>query len=82
MAMTTIHVRIDKETKEEANEVLDSLGLDMSTAIKVFLSQVIQNQGLPFTPTRNPRTIRKEWDAETKEALRKGKSYRRARDMH
>ena len=46
--MTTIQIRIDNETKKSAKRVLDKLGLDMSAAIKVFLKQVVIQQGVPF----------------------------------
>ncbi|MFA5996015.1 MAG: type II toxin-antitoxin system RelB/DinJ family antitoxin [Patescibacteria group bacterium] len=46
--MTTIQVRIDNKTKATATKVLDKIGLDMSTAIKIYLHQVIINQGVPL----------------------------------
>lgn len=45
--MTTIQVRIDEKTKRSAKRVLDKLGLDMSTAIKAFLKQVVAHNGIP-----------------------------------
>ena len=32
-------IRIDKEVKKEANELFDDLGLDMSSAVNIFLRQ-------------------------------------------
>jgi DNA-damage-inducible protein J len=66
---TTVNIRIDKKAKIEASKTLSKLGLDMSTAVKMFLYQVVAEQGLPFTPTKNPATIRARFDAQTKEAL-------------
>ena len=43
-----IQVRIDSKTKKEAKQILDSLGLDMSSAIKLFFRQVINAKNLPF----------------------------------
>lgn len=37
---TQIQVRIDRKTKNGAKKILENLGLDMSSAIKVFLRQV------------------------------------------
>jgi addiction module RelB/DinJ family antitoxin len=34
-----IQVRIDTKTKKEAKQILDSLGLDMSSAIKLFFGK-------------------------------------------
>ena len=43
-----INVVVDSNTKEEATNILKDLGLSMSTAINLFLRQVIKNNGLPF----------------------------------
>jgi DNA-damage-inducible protein J len=43
-----INVRVDDETKKEVEEILSDLGINMSTAIDTFLSQIVLNQGLPF----------------------------------
>ncbi|MFH1412710.1 MAG: type II toxin-antitoxin system RelB/DinJ family antitoxin [bacterium] len=46
--MTQIQVRIDTKTKESAKKILNELGLDISTAVKTFLRQVIMVGGLPY----------------------------------
>jgi len=46
---TSITIRTDKEIKSEAQQILSLLGIDMSTAINIFLRQVIQKEGLPFS---------------------------------
>lgn len=48
MATTVLQVRIDNVLRSEANEILAELGLDMSTAVRLFLKRVVINQGLPF----------------------------------
>jgi len=35
--MTTLNIRIEEKIKVKANKTLSSLGLDMSTAVKIFL---------------------------------------------
>jgi len=80
--MTTINVRIDEKTKNAASKALARIGLDMSGAVKVFLNQVIKDDGLPFTPSNNPKIIRAQWDAEVAEALKNGKRYRTAEELH
>ena len=45
---SAINIMIDTKTKEEATIILKDLGLSMSTAITLFLKQVIKNDGLPF----------------------------------
>jgi DNA-damage-inducible protein J len=44
----SITVRTDIQAKKDAQMILSNLGLDMSTAINIFLRQVIQEEGLPF----------------------------------
>lgn len=46
--MSHIQLRIDKKTKKSAQKVLDKLGLDMSSAIKIYFKQIIVAQGIPF----------------------------------
>jgi len=79
--MTTLNIRIEESTKNKANKTLSSLGLDMSTAVKMFLNQVITENGLPFTPTKNMSVIRKRWDKEIAHAVRYGKSYKNAKEL-
>ena len=45
---TPTQVRIDSEIKRQANELFSSLGLDMSSAINLFLYQCVLRNGLPF----------------------------------
>lgn len=54
---TAINVNVDKETKEEATKILKGLGLNMSTAINMFLTQVVKKDGIPFE-IRNPKPNR------------------------
>ena len=48
MANTAINVVVDEKTKKEASKILKDLGLSMSSAINVFLKQVIESEGIPF----------------------------------
>lgn len=43
-----IQIRIDTATKREAKKILDSLGIDMSSAVKLFFRQIINAKNLPF----------------------------------
>lgn len=59
--MATIQVRIDPKTKKEAQKILDKVGLDMSSAIKVYFNQIVISQGIPFPIlTENGLTIQRE----------------------
>ena len=78
--MTTLNVRIDQKIKTSANKVLSRVGLDMSSAVKVFLSQVIIEGGLPFKPTTNAKEIRAKWDAEIVEVKKNNIGFKTAKD--
>ncbi|BDC97352.1 type II toxin-antitoxin system RelB/DinJ family antitoxin [Treponema saccharophilum] len=48
MATSVLQTRVDTETKLEAESLFDSLGLDITTAIRLFLRQSINQQRIPF----------------------------------
>ena len=48
MSATTIQVRLDKRTKDQAQKVFRMLDISMSEAIKLFLRQVALQRGIPF----------------------------------
>lgn len=78
---TVINIRIDKKTKEQAQKVFRTMGIDMSAGLKMFLNQVAQDKCFPFVPTTKKTTaLRKVWDREVKEAL-KGKRYTSTKEM-
>ena len=79
--MTTINIRIEEKTKARAAKTFAKLGLDMSSAVKIFLSQVVHENGLPFIPTINPAALRDRWDAQVKEAY-KQQGYSTAKELH
>lgn len=80
--MTTLNIRVDEKVKKAAKETFASMGLDMSSAVNLFLNQVIVEQAIPFTPfNKNAKRNRERWDTEVSEALR-GKKYKNAREMH
>jgi len=79
--MSTLNVRIEEKTKERARKVLSEIGLDLSTGVKLFLNQVVTEQGLPFRPTKNPSIIRSEWDKEVTEALKNNKRYKNGKEV-
>lgn len=49
MAVTTpTQIRIEENTKRQAVELLEGLGLNLSDAVNMFLRQVILRKGIPF----------------------------------
>lgn len=45
---TTLQIRIDEELKQQATKVYEDLGMDLSTAIRVFLRRSVSINGMPF----------------------------------
>lgn len=57
MLTATIRSRVEPELKDEATKILQACGLDLSTAIRLFLNNVVVAKGLPFDIAPNPATI-------------------------
>ena len=81
MPMSQINVRIEEKTKRAASKALADIGMDLSTGVKLFLHQVITEQGLPFTPTKNPVALRAKWDKESAWTLKHGKRFTDTKDL-
>ena len=50
--MATIQVRVDDTVKTEADSLFTSMGLDTSTAVRMFLMASLDKYGLPFPAKR------------------------------
>ena len=60
MATVPTQVRIDKNLKKQATELFSQLGMDMSSAMNIFLRQCVMRGGLPFdvvVPKYKPEVI-------------------------
>jgi DNA-damage-inducible protein J len=58
MLTADVRCRFEPELKEEATAILKASGLDVSTAIRLFLRSVVENGALPIElPRANPATL-------------------------
>ena len=57
---SAINVNVPSDVKEEASEIFNSLGLNMSTAINMFLKKAISEKGIPFDVKLKPSDELKE----------------------
>ena len=60
MATTPTQVRIDTDIKNAATKLFDNLGIDMSSAVNMFLHQCVLRGGIPFSiemPQYTPKTL-------------------------
>ena len=53
MASANLNIRTDKEVKAAAERIFEALGLNMTTAVNMFLRQTIRENGIPFELTLN-----------------------------
>ena len=83
MSATTIN--IDDNTKKEAQELLKDMGMNLSTAVNVFLKQLVKEQRIPFE-IGNPRPSQELLEAlkeveEMKKNPNMGKRYSSSKEM-
>lgn len=45
---SSIQVRVDEDLKKNAEQILDNIGLDLPTAMRVFLKKVVSSRSIPF----------------------------------
>ena len=78
MATTNINVRVDSELKRTAEELFDDLGLNMSSAITMFLKSAVSHDGIPFEVRRfTPNDETRAALAEYEEMKKKDGAYKR-----
>ena len=78
MLTSEIRSRIEPELKEEAQDVLNRFGLNLSDAIRLFLRQVVAAKGLPFDVREVPNA---QTSAAIVEARQTRARYNAAKDL-
>ena len=77
MARTSnVFARVEPEIKEQAEIVLEKLGIPMSNAVGMFLRQVVMQRGIPFEvklPAEKPLSLnsmtKEQFDAEIQKGI-------------
>lgn len=69
MASSVMQVRIDDELKAQASAVYDELGLDLPTAIRMFLKRSVVVGGVPFSMTLPKQNYKAERAARAMQSL-------------
>ncbi len=86
---STIQIRVDDELKRKSDDLFRDLGTDTTTAIRMFLTQAVANNGFPFEIKRvvsqNPYAAMSEEELmgkleKSREHAKQGK-YRDAEDV-
>ena len=81
---SAINVNVPREVKEEANAIFNNLGINMSTAINMFLKRAIYERGIPFEVKEQPsqdllEALQEVEDMENGKLIKKG--YYNVRQM-
>ena len=66
MAMTNLNIRIDAELKENVENILNKMGLNMTTAFNIFARTIEREKRIPFEISADPF-----WSAANQAHLRK-----------
>ena len=48
MSKVSTNINLDPDLKKSAQELFSDLGMDLTTAVTIFLKQAVLNQGIPF----------------------------------
>ncbi|MDR0339346.1 MAG: type II toxin-antitoxin system RelB/DinJ family antitoxin [Desulfovibrio sp.] len=52
--MANVQVKVDDHLRDTAQAVAASMGLDLASAVRIFLTQMVRENGLPFKPAGDP----------------------------
>lgn len=55
MSTATLQIRVEDNLKEQAMALFERLGLDLPTAIRIFLKKSVAENGVPFEIKEKPR---------------------------
>ena len=82
MPKVSTNITIDADTKKKAQVLLSDFGMDLSTAVNIFLKQMIYEGAFPFTITReSPNAVTLAAMKETEEMRRRPEKYASYKDV-
>ncbi len=55
--MKTLQIRLPDELRDEADSVLSAIGLDLPTAVRLYLTKIVQTRSIPFALEAGPETV-------------------------
>ena len=83
MLSVDVRCRIDPKTKEDAAEVIESMGLTVSDAIRLFLTRVASEGAIPFElRVPNAKTVAAIAELESPKSRSKLKRHKNLDTMH
>ena len=85
MSQGTLTLKIDNETKKEFNEFCEEIGINMTTAINMFIKKVIREQRIPFELSLNKPNLETLQALQESEdilnGIKKAKSYNNIEEL-
>ena len=82
MAKVSTNISIDAETKAKAQVLLADFGMDLSTAVNIFLKQMIYEGSFPFSITRdNPNKLTLDAMKEAEDMARSPEKFKSYKDV-
>lgn len=51
MASSVVQIRVDDQLRNQAAEIYEKLGIDLPTAVRIFLKRSVLDNGIPFAMT-------------------------------
>ena len=82
MSTTNINIRVDAELKKSAEELFNDLGLNLTSAITLFLKSSVNNDGIPFEIKRTPNAETRAALAEYEEMRKNPSLYKRYKSFN
>ena len=67
MSTANLSIRVDAKLKKDVESCLEDMGMNMSTAINIYLKQIVKQRAIPFRVTASPKV-----NQETIEAIAEG----------
>lgn len=55
--MALLQIRVDEELKNQASAIYNELGIDLSTAVRIFLKKSVLEGGIPFDTKIDKKTL-------------------------
>lgn len=82
MAKVSANISIDADTKAKAQALLSDFGMDLSTAVNIFLKQMIYEGAIPFTISRNmPNPVTVSAMKEAQDIAKFPEKYKKYNDL-
>ena len=80
-ASTTLQVRLPRKLRDNASSALEEMGLDLPTAVRLYLTKVVKTRRIPFPIEAEPAAEVVEVDRATQARMdRIAKSWKRAKN--